>query len=292
MRRWNNQIKTVLLLGALSAAFVGMGSALGAGYLYAFALLAMALNLGAYFFSDRLVLRLHGARQVGPEEIPRLHEMVAELARAMGIPKPRILVIEDDHANAFATGRNPKRGAVAVTRGLVALLTPRELRAVLAHELGHIRNRDVLVASVAAAMAAAVTYVAQALQVSALWGAHDDEQQEHETTTGGLLLALVAPLAATLVQLGVSRVREFLADERAAVISGDPLALASALEKLERGADLIHPSAPQPATASLFIVNPLRAGGWVTNLFSTHPSTAQRVQQLLPLARKWQRVAA
>jgi len=293
MHRWNYQLKTVLLLGALSAVLIAIGGMLGTTSLYVFTVLAVVLNLSAYFLSDRLVLRLHRAHEVGPAEAPRLHQSVADLAQAAGIPKPRVFWMDDDHANAFATGRNPKHGVVAVTRGIVELLTPRELRAVLAHELAHIRNRDILVATIAAAIAAVVTYSAQALQFSALFGgAQQDDEHDQSSTGSGLLLALVAPLAAMLIQLGVSRSRELHADETGAIVSGDPLGLASALEKLEQSAEAISPDVPQPATASLFIVNPLRAGSWTMNLFSTHPATTQRVHRLLGLARKWQRVAA
>jgi heat shock protein HtpX len=278
--RWSfrplvNQLKTVVLLGALSALVVGVGGALAPQHLTLFALLAIGMNLGAYFFSDKLVLRMHGAREVSPAEAPTLHRMVDELAARAGIPKPRVCIIPEAQPNAFATGRSPRHGVVAVTEGIIDLLDARELRAVLAHELGHIRNRDILLTSIAAAVASLVTYAAQALSFGALFGARDEE----ESGGGGILLALVAPIAATLIQLGISRSREYLADEAGAEISGDPLALADALLKLERGAVLV-PAEARPATASLFIVNPARALGALARLFSTHPPIEDRVRRL------------
>jgi heat shock protein HtpX len=201
--------------------------------------------------------------------------MVDELAARAGIPKPRVCIIPEAQPNAFATGRSPRHGVVAVTEGIIDLLDARELRAVLAHELGHIRNRDILLTSIAAAVASLVTYAAQALSFGALFGARDEE----ESGGGGILLALVAPIAATLIQLGISRSREYLADEAGAEISGDPLALADALLKLERGAVLV-PAEARPATASLFIVNPARALGALARLFSTHPPIEDRVRRL------------
>ena len=280
-----NQLKTILLLGALSALVVGIGAAIAPGHLYLFAALALAMNLGAYFFSDRIVLKLHGAREVSADEAPGLHRMVAELAARAELPMPRVCIMPDEQPNAFATGRNPKHGVVAVTQGILRLLDERELRGVLAHELAHIKNRDILVSSIAAAGAALISYIANALSFGALFGMGQADDEEG-SPAGGLLVALVAPLAATLIQLGISRSREYLADETGAAISGDPEALARALIKLERGAQVMLPAQTSPATASLFIVNPFgalqRAAGW----FSTHPSTEERVQRLRELARR------
>lgn len=277
-----NQIKTILLLGVLSAGLVAFGGMLGPGYLYLFTALAVLVNLGGYFFSDRIVLKMQRAREVAPHEAARLHALVEEVALGAGIPKPRVFVVEDGHANAFATGRSPSRGVVAVTTGLLEILNERELRGVLAHEVAHIKNRDVLVSSIAAALASAITYIANITQFSALFGgSHGQQEGEEEggSPVGGLLLALVAPLAATLVHLGISRSREYLADEAGARISGDPEALASALEKLALGAEVL-PGQAEPATASLFIVNPLAGAGGVRGLFSTHPPMEERVRRL------------
>ncbi len=289
-----NQVKTVLLLGVLSAVLVAFGGMLGPSYLYFSTGLAVLVNLGAYFFSDRIVLAMRQAREVAPDDAPRLHAVVEELAVRAGIPKPRVFVIEDPHANAFATGRSPSRGVVAVTTGMLDLLTERELRGVLAHELAHVRNRDILVCSIAAALATAIMYVAHAVQFSAIFGGarrEDEGEGAYGSMAGGLLGALVAPLAATVVQLGISRSREYLADEAGARISGDPEALARALEKLAKSAEQI-PAEAQPAMASLFIVNPLAGVGGVLKLFSTHPPIQERVRRLRAMAAgTWRQVA-
>jgi heat shock protein HtpX len=277
-----NQLKTVLLLGALSAILVGLGASLGPGAFWLSTALALGVNLAAYFFSDRLVLRIHGARELPQAESPRLHAMVAELSARAGIPKPRVFLMDDPHANAFATGRNPANAVVAVTRGLLEVLDERELRGVLAHELAHVAHRDILVASVAAGLATAVSHLANVFAFTGLvGGGHDDEG----SPAGGLAMLLLAPVGATLVQLGISRSREFLADEAGARTCGDPLALASALEKLHRSAEQL-PSAATPATASLHIVNPFGAlAGGLARLFSTHPPAEERVRRLRELAR-------
>ncbi|HYD53212.1 MAG TPA: zinc metalloprotease HtpX [Gemmatimonadaceae bacterium] len=284
MTMFRNQLKTVLLLGALSALIIGLGGLVAPGHLYLFGALALLMNLGAYFFSDRLVLRMHGASEVGPAQAPELHAMVAELASVAGIPKPRVFLIPEDQPNAFATGRNPDKGVVAVTRGIVALLDRRELRGVLAHEIAHIKNRDILVSSIAAAGAALISYVANALTFGALFGGASSDDGEEGGAAGGLLAAFVAPMVAMLIQMGISRSREYMADATGAQLSGDPEALASALLKLERGAEAI-PAEATPATASLFIVNPFGSMERVSRWFSTHPSTADRVRRLREMTR-------
>jgi heat shock protein HtpX len=284
--RLNNQIKTVLLLGALSALIVGVGAALSPGNLSLFVVLALAMNLGGYFFSDRIVLALHRARELAPTEAPDLHLLVQDLARRAEIPRPRLFLIDDPQPNAFATGRNPAHGVVAVTSGLLQALDQRELRGVLAHELAHIRNRDILVASIAAALASLLTWMAQALAFGALFGGQTDDEDEGGGVLGGLLFAFVAPVAATLVQLGISRSREYLADETGAALTGDPEGLARALERLERAAEVIPATTGSPATASLFIVSPLVRPGAVLRLFSTHPATDERVARLRALGAR------
>ncbi len=283
--RLNNQLKTIVLLGGLSAILVAIGWAIAPGATWLFLGLALAMNVGAYFFSDKMVLRMHGARELAPDEAPALHAMVGELAERADIPKPRVFLVEDASPNAFATGRNPEKGVVAVTSGILDVLDRRELRGVLAHELAHIKNRDILVATIAAAIASAVTYAAQAISFGALFGGGSNSDEEEGSAGGALLMALVAPIGATLVQLGISRSREYLADEAGARISGDPEALASALEKLSYGAQHIPSEAAQPATASLYIVNPL-AGGGLARMFSTHPPMEDRIQRLRALARR------
>lgn len=283
-----NQLKTLLILGALGALLVAVGGAIGPRYAWLAGAFALVSNVAAYFWSDRIVLAVSRARAVSQEEAPALHEMVTELAARAGIPKPRVFVIDEPHANAFATGRNPEHGAVAVTRGLLDVLSDRELRGVLAHELAHIKNRDILVSSVAAVIAGAVTQIASFLQWGLLLGGgrqSDDGEQGGGGLFGGLAVALVAPIAALLLQFGVSRSREFLADEAGAVISGDPEALASALARLAHASDALSGDV-HPATASLYIVNPFggEVGAGLLRLFSTHPATAERIRRLLLLA--------
>lgn len=279
-----NQLKTILLLGTLSALLIGFGGWLGAGYLYLFAGLALLLNVGAYFFSDRLVLAMHQAQPLSREEAPTLHRMVEELAGRARIPVPRLFLIPAPYANAFATGRNPEHGVVAVTEGLLRLLGERELRGVIAHEIAHIKNRDILISTVAATIAAAISYIANAVQFSALFGGNNQDEEEGGSPVGSFVLAMVAPIAATLIQLAVSRSREYLADETAAHLTGDPLALASALETLHQSAEVM-PAAVAPATASLFIVNPFAGRGGLLRLFSTHPPAEERIALLEAMAR-------
>jgi heat shock protein HtpX len=282
MTRWNNHLKTIVLLGALSALLIAIGNVVAPGYLGFFALMALAMNVGAYYFSDRLVLRMHGAREIDPAQAPQLHGMVRELAARAELPMPRVYLIEDPQPNAFATGRNPAHGVVAVTTGILEILSPRELRGVLAHELAHIKNRDILVSTIAACATSVVTYAAHAVGFLGMGGHQNDE--ESSSPYAGILMMLVAPIAATLIQLGISRSREYLADETGAAISGDPLALASALARLEQAATVVPSAAAQPAAASLFIVNPFAGGATVSRLFSTHPLTAERIARLEALA--------
>lgn len=277
-----NQLKTMVLLGTLSALLVSLGALVAPGALYFFIGLAALMNLGAYFFSDRIILRMHRAEEITPSEAPALHAMVKELARRAEIPKPRVFLMDEPQPNAFATGRNPEHGVLAVTRGLLHILDERELRGVLAHEIAHIKNRDVLISSIAAMVAAIISYIGQALTFSSLFGSssEDDGGSSH----GGILAALVAPIAAVLIQMGISRSREYMADETGARLSGDPEALASALLKLQQASKL-SPLTAAPATASLFIVNPFNAMESVSRLFSTHPQTEDRVQRLLAMSR-------
>jgi heat shock protein HtpX len=282
-----NQLKTVLLLSALSGLLLGIGVLVAPGHLYVFAALALVMNLGAYFFSDRIVLSMNHAQELSPARMPWLHEMVAELSREAGVPMPRVYLIPESQPNAFATGRNPEKGVVAVTAGILELLDRRQLRAVLAHEIGHIKNRDILVATIAAAIATIITYIAQMLGWNALLGGRREGQGASPLVA--LLLALLAPIAATIIQLAISRSREYLADETGARLCGDPDALATALMALQRSARAI-PAETAPATASLFIVNPL-AGGSFVKLFSTHPPIEDRVDRLRQMGQVHRRVA-
>jgi heat shock protein HtpX len=243
------------------------------------------MNFGSYWFSDRIALKMAGAREVSYAEAPELHSMVAKLAQESGLPKPRVAIVEADAPNAFATGRNAKHGLVAVTTGILRILDRRELAAVLSHELGHIRNRDILVSSIAATIAGAITMVAQIAQFSMIFGgSSDDDDDGVGGLLGGLIMIFLAPLAATIIQLAISRSREFGADRTGADVSGDPEALASALEKLEAYSRQV-PLHVNPAVSHLFIVQPL-TGFSVQKLFSSHPPTEERVARLRRMAQE------
>jgi len=282
----SSQIKTALLLGLLTVLILIIGQAMGGrtGLVIAFAL-ALVMNFGSYWFSDKIVLSMYHATELSPADAPALHTMVEELARNAGIPKPRIMLVPEQAPNAFATGRNPEHGVVAVTEGLMRLLSPEELRGVLAHELSHIRNHDILVQSIAAVMGGAIVMMANMLQWGALFGfgGNRDEDGEGPGLLGGLLMAILAPIAASLIQMAISRSREFLADATGAQISGTPLSLAGALGKLETYAHQIPMQQANPATENMFIVNPF-AGMSMASLFSTHPPTEERIRRLREMA--------
>lgn len=290
MTRIGNQLKTVLLMTVLSGFVLGAGALVAPGSMYVFVGLAILMNVGTYWFSDRIVLRMNGARELPQQEAPELHQMVAELALRAGIPKPRLFLIDEPYANAFATGRNPAHGVVAVTSGIVRILTPRQLRGVLAHEIGHIANRDILLSTIAASMAAVLSYLAHALSFAGLFGSSQSDEEDQPSPLASLFFLFAAPLIGTLIQLGISRSREYLADQTGATISGDPEALAQALERLEQAAGVM-PAEAAPATASLFIVNPLSAGATMMRLFSTHPPIEERARRLRMMAQP-QRAAA
>jgi heat shock protein HtpX len=288
-----NQFRTIVLLGFLTVLLVTIGARLGPGYLYGFTALALLINFVSYFFSDRIVLAMHRAQEIDRASAPGLHRAVEDVARAAGIPKPRVFLIPDEQPNAFATGRNPKNGVVAVTAGLLQLLNERELRGVIAHELSHIKNRDILVATVAAGIATAVTYIAHVAQYAAIFGGVSrDDGEGGGSVLGIIAMAIVAPIAATLIQLSISRSREYLADESAGRLTRDPEALAHALEKLHVGAAHIPARQMQPATASLFIVNPFTSRRSLRSLFSTHPATEERIARLNALGRELRGMAA
>lgn len=285
-----NQLKTIALLGALSVLLVVIGGSIGGAFTYVFLGIALLMNVGSYFFSDSIVLRMSGARVLDQHEAPALFGMVQELATRAGLPMPKVAIMADETPNAFATGRNPQRAVVAVTQGLLRIADPRELRGVLAHELAHVANRDTLVATIAGAAATAITHIANMLQWGAMFGGHaqSNEDGEERSVGGGLALAFLAPIAAMMLQMGISRSREYMADEFAAKLTGDPLALASALRKLQSyGEQMVAQGAegPKPVTASLAIVNPF-AGGGMFRLFSTHPPIEHRVQNLVEIAQR------
>jgi len=266
-------IKTTILLASLTGLLVVIGALIGgpqtAGLFLAFGLI---LNLGAYWFSDKLAIRMAGAKPVSEEEAPRLYEIVRDLTTRAGLPMPKMYVIPQEQPNAFATGRNPNHSAVAVTQGILKLLSEDELRGVLAHELGHVRNRDILTTSVASAIGGAITYIAYL----ALWFGGDDNSPLG--VFASLALFLLAPIAATIIQLAVSRQREYSADATGAEICGNPESLASALLRLEQGAQAI-PMQVNQAAEPLYIVRPFSGGG-IASLFSTHPPIEERVRRL------------
>jgi heat shock protein HtpX len=276
-----NYLKTILLLAGLSGLLLLVGQLLGDRRGLTIALvLAVALNAGSYFFSDKLALASSGARLVGETEAPWLDAMVGELAARMKLPMPRLYLSPSPQPNAFATGRSPRHAAVAVTQGILSVLDERELRAVLAHELSHVANRDILISSIAATIATAITYVAQ---LGFYLGGPDDEDAPNPLAA--LLLVLLAPIAALIIQLAISRSREFGADATGGQVCGDPIALASALRKIEAYARRTPPATRNPSTAPLFIINPFRDGiAGFARLFSTHPPTEERIRRLRALA--------
>ena len=281
-----SQIKTALLLGALTAVLVLIGSAMGgkAGMVIAFGL-ALVMNVGSYWYSDKIVLSMYQAQQLTEADAPGLFDLVRQLALRGGLPMPRIYLVPQEQPNAFATGRNPEHAAVAVTEGLLTLVSPDELAGVLAHEMGHIKNRDILVQTVASVVAGAITSMANMLQWGAIFGMgrSSDEEGGGGGAFGAILMAILAPLAAMLIQIAISRSREYLADETGARLAGNPLPLAGALKKLDDFAHARPMPGANPATESMFIVSPF-AGGGVAGLFSTHPPTEERIRRLRAMA--------
>ena len=284
-----NLVKTGVLLAALTVLLVLIGGALGGqqGMILAF-LMAMVMNFGSYWFSDRIVLAMYRAQPVEEAQAPGLYRIVRTLATRAGMPMPRIYILPDETSNAFATGRNPQHAAVAVTDGIMRIMSEEELEGVLAHELSHVRNRDTLIMAIAATLAGAITYVAHMAQWAMIFGGGRRDSDENSSgaggALGGLLMVVLAPLAATLIQLAVSRSREYQADASGAQMSGQPEGLARALEKLETASKMVPMQDATPATAHLFIVNPLTGGGWTT-LFSTHPPIPERVARLRAMSR-------
>ncbi|MGC8916712.1 MAG: zinc metalloprotease HtpX [Thermoanaerobaculum sp.] len=273
-----NTVKTVLLLGLLTGLLLAIGDALGGNQGLVLALgIAGLMNFVGYFFSDKIALAMHRAQPVSEAEAPELYAIVANLAQRAQIPMPRLYVISELQPNAFATGRSPRHAAVAVTEGLLRTMNREELAGVLAHELAHVKNRDILTASVAATLAGAITVLARMVGYALMFGGRD--RDESGSAWGGIFLLIVAPVAALLIQLAISRSREFAADEKAARITGNPLGLASALRKLAALTERVPMETAQPATASLMIANPFSGGG-LMKLFSTHPPIGERIARL------------
>ncbi len=281
-----NQFKTALLLGGLSALLLVFGSWLGGrDGLYIAFVIALLMNFVTYFFSDKIVLRMYGAQKLDEEHYEHIYDMVRDLTRDMQMPMPKLYYMPTGMANAFATGRNPKHAAVAVTKGILDLLDASELRGVLAHELSHVKNRDILVGTIAATLAMTIGYLAQMARFSVIFGGGRGDR-DRGGALGTIVLAMLMPIAATLIQLAISRSREYLADETGAKECHDPLALASALEKLHYQAtnQKVEPAtAAHATTASQFIVYPYVGKAW-TSLFSTHPPMEKRVAKLRAMA--------
>lgn len=275
-----NWFKTTLLLGVMTVLIVFIGRLLGGqqGMIFAF-LLAIGMNFFSYFYSDKIVLKMYRAQEVTPAENPSIFSIVSELARNAQLPMPRIYIIPEDTPNAFATGRNPKHAVVAVTRGLLNLMNRDEIRGVLAHEMAHIKNRDILIGSIAATMAGAIMIVAQMARWTAFFGGGSDDDEGGLGIIGLIAMSILAPIAAMLVQMAISRSREYHADSTGVSFTGQPSGLANALEKLGAYSGRIPMHTKKPNTAHMFIVNPLR-GGNIANLFSTHPPLQERIARL------------
>jgi heat shock protein HtpX len=272
-------LKTTVLLAALTGLFVVVGGMLGGqtGMIFAF-ILAVAMNMGAWWFSDKIALKMNGAQEVTEAQAPELYRMVETLATRANLPMPRVYIVNTQMPNAFATGRSPSHSAVAVTTGIMQILNRDELSGVIAHELAHIKNRDTLISSVAATVAGSVTLLAEIAQWGLIFGGFSGDDEEGGNIFATLLLIILAPIAATVIQLAISRAREFSADAEGARIMGDPVPLARALEQLEMGAKQAHAHV-NPAASHLYIVNPLR-GSSVMKLFRTHPPTEERIRRL------------
>ena len=280
-----NTLKTVFLMTLMMVLFIFVGNLLGgrSGMTIAF-MFALAMNFGSYWFSDKVVLAMYKAKEVNAETAPKLYGLVEELSQRATLPMPRVYVIENPTPNAFATGRDPQHAAVAVTTGILKILNTEELAGVIGHELAHVKHRDILIGTIAATFVGTITFVAQMASWAMMFGRGNSD--DDDSGLASLFLMIVAPIAATLLQLAISRSREYVADEGGAEISGVPLALASALEKLSMQ-NHAHPIMDaKPATAHMFIVNPLRGGG-LMKLFSTHPSMEERVARLRELAKKY-----
>ncbi|HHY55796.1 MAG TPA: zinc metalloprotease HtpX [Chloroflexi bacterium] len=278
MNQFWNTTKTTLLLATLTGFFVLVGGALGGANGMVIALLfAVTINMAAWWFSDKMALKMSRAREVTPAEAPELHRMVEVLAQRAGIPKPGVYIIDSPTPNAFATGRSPAKGAVAVTTGILQVLSRDELAGVMAHELAHIKNRDTLISSIAATIAGAISMIADMAMWSMIFGGGDEEEGGG---AGGFVMLILAPIAALIIQMAISRSREFVADAEGARILGDPQPLADALRKIEMSVKQ-RPMEVSPATSHLYIINPVFGG--LAGLFSTHPATEKRIAKLQEL---------
>ncbi len=278
-----NLMKTAVLMAAITALFMAIGRLLGGQQGMVLALLvALGMNFFSYWFSDKMVLRMYNAQEVDAQTAPQFYRLVQELAANAGLPMPRVYLINEDAPNAFATGRNPEHAAVAATTGILRVLSERELRGVMAHELAHVKHRDILISTISATMAGAIGMLAN---FAMIFGGRDEEGRPVNPVVS-ILVMILAPIAASLIQMAISRAREFEADRGGAEISGDPVALANALQKIQRYAQGIplETAEAHPETAQMMIMNPLSGRG-LSGLFSTHPSTEERVERLMALAQ-------
>jgi heat shock protein HtpX len=278
-----NTLKTTFLMALMTVLLVMAGGAIGGRSGMTFALvMAGVMNFVSYWFSDKIVLAMYGAREVTEGDYPEFYGLVRQLAVQAGIPMPRVYIIDSETPNAFATGRNPEHAAVAATTGIMRILTRDELMGVMAHELSHVKHRDILISSIAATIAGAIAYLANMAQWAAIFGGGRDRDEEGGGVVGLIVMAIVLPIAAMLIQMAISRAREYEADRGGATVSGNPLLLANALRKLEMANRQI-PLEANPASAHMFIVNPLTGGG-LMSLFSTHPPIEERVRRLEAMA--------
>jgi len=274
-----NNIKTMVLLVALTLILIWAGGAIGGKQGMTIALIfALTMNFVTYWFSDKIVLKMYGAKEVTESMAPELYSIVRRLAQKAEIPMPRVYIIEEEQPNAFATGRNPKHAAVAVTTGIMRILTREELEGVIGHELAHVKHRDILISTIAATIAGAISYLAQMAQWAMIFGGHRGDDEEGGNPIAAFIMMIVGPIAAMIVQMAISRSREYAADEGGAKIAGNPRYLSSALKKLHLASQKI-PMEANPATSHMFIVNPLSGGG-LLKLFSTHPPIEERIARL------------
>jgi len=277
-----NAVKTVFLMTLMMALFLLIGYLLGGNTGMTIALVfSLIMNFGSFWFSDKIVLAMYRAKEVNRETAPKFYDMIEGLAQKANIPMPKVYIINDPTPNAFATGRSPNKAAVAATTGILQGLSNDELAGVMAHELAHVKNRDTLISTIAATLVGSISYIAHMAGWAMMFGRNDDREGGG---IGGLVLLIISPILAMLIQMAISRSREFAADKGGAEISGNPLGLASALQKISRGNQMKPVYHSDPATAHMFIINPL-AGGGISKLFSTHPPTEERIKRLQAMAR-------
>ena len=278
-----NAVKTVFLMTLMMVLFLFVGNLLGGNTGMTIALVfSLIMNFGSYWFSDKIVLKMYRAKEVNRETAPKFYDMVERLSKQANLPMPKVYLINDPTPNAFATGRNPEHAAVAATTGILQGLSNEELAGVMAHELAHVKHRDTLISTIAATLVGSITYIAQMAGWVFMFGRSDDDSPG--SGIGGLVLLVLSPILAMLIQMAISRSREFAADRGGAEFTGNPLGLASALQKISRGNQLKPVNHSNPTTAHIFIINPLRGGG-ISKLFSTHPSTEERIKRLQAMTK-------